>query len=242
METEEVEYLKKRYRECPTGEKKIKFSDIEDDLVSQFPSTSWNSRSVSQVVRTAFPSSESKKHGKSRHVYVHGIDLNARDPMESSDVSSLQQSLSFERKRIEELESRLKQMAEQHKVELEKVRSTAISSETLECQVQQLMHSSRAVYHGPDTLEHFDSFSIDGVISEIRTYAPDLLHLLHVIGWVDRHENPDISRVAQLQVLSSLTTLLKCRSVRVLGVQLLLTFMLIARATSKQVKIYNIIM
>ena len=48
-------------------------------------------------------------------------------------------SLSFERKRVEELESRLKQMAEQHKVELEKVRSMAISSETLECQVQQLM-------------------------------------------------------------------------------------------------------
>lgn len=183
--------LEERYRECPTGEKRIKFSDIEDDLVSQFPSTSWNSRSVSQAVRTAFPSSENKKHGKSRHVYVHGIDLNARDPMESSDVSSLQQSLSFERKRVEELESQLKQMAE-HKVELEKVRSTAISSETLECQVQQLMHSSRAVYHGPDTLEYFDSFSIDGVISEIRTYAPDLLHLLHVIGWVDRHENPDV--------------------------------------------------
>ena len=142
----------------------------------------------------------------------HGIDLNACDPMESSDVSSLQQSLSFERKRVEELESQLKHMAEQHKVELEKVRSTAISSETLECQVQQLMHSSRAVYRGPDTLEHFDS-SISGVISEIRTYAPDLLHLLHVIGWVDRHENPDISEVAQLRALSYLTTLLKWRSV-----------------------------
>ena len=76
---------------------------------------------------------------------------------------------------------------------------------------------SGSTAHGADTLEHFDSFSIDGVISEIRTYAPDLLHLLHVIGWVDRHENPDISRVAQLQALSSLTTLLKCRSSESLG-------------------------
>ena len=169
-------------------------------------------------------------------MYVHGIDLNARDPMDSSDVSSLQQSLSLERKRVEELESQMKQRAEQHKVELEQVKSTATLSETLESQVQQLMYPSRAVYHGPDTLEHFDSFCIDDVITEIRTYAPDLLHLLNAIGRVDRHDDPEVSRVAQLQAMSSLTTLLKCRSMRVLGVQLLFTFMLIARATSKRVK------
>ena len=79
QETNEVKYLKKRYRECPTGEKRIKFSNIENDLISQFPSTSWNSRSVSRAV---CPSSESKKHGKNRHImYVDGIDLNECDPM-----------------------------------------------------------------------------------------------------------------------------------------------------------------
>lgn len=239
METNEVKYLKKRYCECPTGEKRIKFSDIENDLVSRFPSTSWNSRSVSRAVYTAFPSSESKKHGKNRHMYVHGIDLNECDPTESSDVHALQQSLSIEQKRVQELESQLNQMAEQHQAELEQVRSAANLSETLESQVQQLLHPSRAVYHGPDMLEHFDSFSIDKIITEIRTYAPDLLRLLSVIGKADRHEDPEVSRVAQLQALSSLTTLLKCRSVRVLGVQLLLAFMLIARATSKQVKNYH---
>ena len=55
METEKVEYLKKRFRECPSAEKKIKFSDIQDDLVSRFPSTSWNARIVAETVRAAFP-------------------------------------------------------------------------------------------------------------------------------------------------------------------------------------------
>ena len=51
MESEKVEYLRKRFRESPSSEKKIKFSDIKDDLISQFPSASWNARIVSETVR-----------------------------------------------------------------------------------------------------------------------------------------------------------------------------------------------
>ena len=37
---EKIVYLKKRYRETSSAEKKVKFSDIHDDLTTQFPSVS----------------------------------------------------------------------------------------------------------------------------------------------------------------------------------------------------------
>ena len=98
-----------------------------------------------------------------------------------------------------------------------------------------MMNSARSAYHGPDTVDHFYSFSIDCVISELQTHAPDIFRLFNLIGNVDRHEDAEHTKVAHLQSVSSLLNLLKCRSVKVLGVQLLLTFMLIARATNKQV-------
>ena len=99
-----------------------------------------------------------------------------------------------------------------------------------------MLNPSRMVYHGPDTLEHFHSFSVDEVLSEVRTHAPDVLRLFQLIGKSDRHDDPESARVSQITLMSSMVTLMKCRSVKVLGVQLLLTFMLIARATSKQVE------
>ena len=97
------------------------------------------------------------------------------------------------------------------------------------------MNSAHSAYHGPDTVGHFYSFSIDHVISELHTHAPDVFRLFNLIGKVERHEDSEHTKVAQLQSVSSLLNLLKCRSVKVLGVLLLLTFMLIARATNKQV-------
>ena len=98
-----------------------------------------------------------------------------------------------------------------------------------------MMNSARSAYHGPDTVDHFNSFSIDYVISELHTHAPDVFRLFNMIGNVDHREDADNTKIAQLRSVSSLLNLLKCRSVKVLGVQLLLTFMLIARATNKQV-------
>ena len=97
-----------------------------------------------------------------------------------------------------------------------------------------MMNLARSAYHGPDTVDHFYSFSIDHVISELHTHASDVFRLFNLIGKVERHEDSEHTKVAQLQSVSSLLNL-KCRSVKVLEVQLLLTFMLIARATNKQV-------
>ena len=220
--------MRKRYRESPSAEKYIKFSDIEDDLVSQFPSTSWNSQMVSKAVNTAFPQSFKKQHGRSRNSYIHGIEVNESDPTgPSSSLILLKESLDSEKKRNEQLLLHIKHL-EQHIAELEHRQSTAFWPDVIDSQVQQVMNPSHSVYHGPDTLEHFHSFSVDGVISELRTHAPDVFRLFNLIGKSDRHDDPENARITQLKSISSLLTLLKCRSVKVLGVQLLLTFMLIA--------------
>ena len=90
------------------------------------------------------------------------------------------------------------------------------------------------MYHGPDSVAHFDSFLIDGVISELRTHCPDVFQLFNALGRIERRDDP---RSAQVALLRSLLTIIKYRSVKVLGIQLLITFMLIACATSKQVNL-----
>ena len=61
------------------------------------------------------------------------------------------------------------------------------------------------------------------MISELHTHAPDVFRLFNLIGNVDRHEDAEHTKVTQLQSVLSLLNFLKCRSVKVLGVQLLLT-------------------
>ena len=54
------------------------------------------------------------------------------------------------------------------------------------------------MYHGPDTLQHFQSFSLDEVLCEIRTHAPEVLRLLQLIGKPDRHDDSEAARVSQI--------------------------------------------
>lgn len=152
MESEKVEYLRKRFRESPSSEKKI--SDIKDDPISQFPSASWNARIVSQTVRAAFPRSESKQHGRSHSQYIHGIEENE---IQATDHAGIMSLLEAERMKNRDLLSRVQHL-EQENADL---RSVVLQPAVLESQLQQVMNPAHPVYHGPDTVAHFDSFSID---------------------------------------------------------------------------------
>lgn len=105
----------------------------------------------------------------------------------------------------------------------------------IDSQLRQVMTPACSVFHGLNTVDYFRDFSVDHVISELRIKAPDAFHLFCQLGNCDRVDSPESSHDLHVKCVSSLTTLLKCRSIKVLGVQLLLTFMLIAQATSKQV-------
>ena len=103
--------------------------------------------------------------------------------------------------------------------------------------MSQPLQADLSANHGPNTVNHFEEFSIDVVIAELKRNAPDVHKLFSILGQTNRHDDgDDLKRLSQLRVMTSMTTLLKCRSVKVLGVQLLIVFMLIARSTSKQVK------
>ena len=149
-------------------------------------------------------------------MYVHGIDLNACDPMESSNVSSLQQSLSLERKKVEELESQMKQRAEQRKVELEQVKLTATVRNTKES--SPTAHVSLTCYlswsRHTRALWQFLYWWCGHKISYICSRFASLVEC----DWEGWQAWWSKSLVAQLQAMSSLTTLLKCCSMRVLGV------------------------
>ena len=137
-------------------------------------------------------------------------------------------------KRIEELERENHLL--QHKVdEQAQQHHSLISAATLRFRSEWAFVFGSLRIHGPDTIEHFDGFSVDGVLAEMRSHAPAVLELLNTIDQSSRHDDgTDLARLSQLRVMMSLTSLLKCWSVQVLGIQLLITFMLIARSTNKQ--------
>ena len=88
-----------------------------------------------------------------------------------------------------------------------------------------------SAYHGPDTLAHFNNFSLVGFMNEFRLRAPELWKLFTTIAQTELHS---LGGEEDTTVVS-LCTLLKDRSKRVLGLELLISFMLIARATRREV-------
>ena len=134
---------------------------------------------------------------------------------------------SCSKNRIDELE---RQVAQQQ----EHVASSA-RSPCLEPHMGRLS-SQNAVYHGPDTITHFNDFSVDHMIAEVKNQAPDVWQVLNNLGNTGRFsEDNEQHQLAQLRIISCLSILPKTRSQKILGIQLLISLMLIARATSRRV-------
>jgi hypothetical protein len=68
--------------------------------------------------------------------------------------------------------------------------------------------------------------------------APDLLDFMIKFGNTDRIASGSTN---DLKEMMAVFTLVKCRSTKVLGIQLLLTLMLVARSASRQVCLYIIV-
>ena len=103
-------------------------------------------------------------------------------------------------------------------------------SATISLEMNSIASSPRhSAYHGPDTLAHFNNFCMDGIMNEFRIHTPELWKLFTTTAQASLCGEEDTTKVV------SLCTLFKSRSKRVLGLQLLISFMLIARATSRRV-------
>ena len=236
--TQEVTWLRKRFQEVPPGsppQKRVKFQTIHQSLATHFPSTKFNSRVVSEIVNTAFPESTRVSVGKSKAVHVVGIEDSVVSDHEEQQPDELQRQRALNAKlaeRIQELEARV-QCLEARIRQLEQEHTT-YSPHSLRAQMGALTIPSHSTYHGPDTVGHFDVFSVD-IIAEFRQHCPDILALLQLLG-NSSVDNDDPSK--QAKIITCLSILMKGYSRKVLGVQLMTSFMLLARATSKQVHVH----
>ena len=92
---------------------------------------------------------------------------------------------------------------------------------------------------GPDTLLRLDEISFDSIIDEFQSYTQELYHLFLQLGDSKRHQLPQQSAltVQEIKTVTSMCTIFNARSQRFKGLQLLISMMLIARGTGKQVNI-----
>lgn len=236
-ESAEAAWLKRSYTEATDSgpaAKRVKFSEIHEGLSSSFPTVLYNSRIVSERIKEAFPFSYTKKVGQARQTYVFGIKPVVFQAATTGSSSACERSPIIEQltednqqlqQRVKELEEKLAQFEARHT--------------HLDEQIGELTAGNSLLHHGPDSIKNFEEFEILDMVAEMKTKAPDVYALFSSLARVDRHmsDSEDEPRVADdLIVLTSVSTLLKSRSQRVHGLQLLMTFMLIARATSKQVR------
>ena len=227
MEGEASKWLRTKYQpahsEGPAA-KRVKFEVIQTELAAQFPSSAIDLKTVAKSIKEAFPESVSRVAGKSRTKHIFGLEEIPEHPSSSAECITSDLRIELEREReqkrqlqckIDELEARLAQ-------------GENISQSLLSSEVDGLVNPKNTAYHGPDTITHFKDFNIDRILAEFSEQAPNLFTLLLSLGQSPREDDDEHG----VRVAMSVSILLKCRSVRVLGVQLLITLMLLARATS----------
>ena len=223
-------WLKSHYN--PTTDdpvaKRVRFSDIREELESNFPREIFSDRSVSDAIKAVFPDTQSRPVGKSRQKHIFGLEKATNTAGAADDKLMLL-------RRIHDLEERVRQLEnEKEKVcVLEsrvKVLEAERSSFSFSSEFLSLLQPQNAIYHGPDTIFHFQSFSMDAIVAEIQQSAPHLFGLLKSMAAAG-----DGQRLEEVRVATSLSILLKSQSIKVLGVQLLITLMLLARSTNRQV-------
>ena len=174
---------------------------------------------------------------------IYGIEINQEvesgtTPHWTLQVTALEQSLQQERMTNECLRQQLQQVKQQLD-ELKLQQRTSITLHKLDDQMQTLLQSNMCTFHGPNTVDHFNGFSLDTVIAELHTTAPDVVELFQHMSNGDRFKNDkELSRLVQTRSTTALCTLLKARSVNMLGIQLLFSFMLIGQSASKQVRMW----
>ena len=92
------------------------------------------------------------------------------------------------------------------------VRTTSVS--VLTTQADHLLQSNMAVYHGPNTITHFNEFSLDSISSEIQQNAPVLFQLFRALSHsiITSDLTTEGHRDDDTMAITSLSVALKSRS------------------------------
>ena len=223
MESTESIWLKsvfceaEHHSEAGPSAKRMKFSDVFDELQANFTNKKFTAYDVSKYMHEAFPNTVSKPCGKARLKHFIGLE---RIASSSSELTPSRSNLLEQIKQLQHEVQKLKRTSEQ----------------VLCSQADAVIQHKSAVTQGPISLEAFHQLDFQSVITELQIQAPDLYALFMSLGDVKRNtDEKDEVTIEQTKAISSMCSLLNARSARMKGLQLLVSMMLVARATSKQV-------
>ena len=114
----------------------------------------------------------------------------------------------------------LQRQVEELELKVAEMEQKCSLGQTLDEQMQRLIERMMISYHGPNTVDNFANFSLDAVMAELRTNAPDVVELLSHLARCERFEegitDSNQEHIATLRSITALCTLLKGRSIKVL--------------------------
>ena len=153
--------------------------------------------------------------GVKRHIYYSGIEPIPADESTDNEPGDSLNTMVTEKEQSTELIMQIDTLREENEklkrriAELEKL---CVSN--LELEMDCLLNLTNYVHPGSDSIPHFESFSVDSVITEICQHAPEVFHLLSQLASTqDVSGDDDSSR--SLKPAIAICTLLKSRSVQV---------------------------
>ena len=157
---------------------------------------------------------------------------------EAAKITALQLELAVERDRRAALELEIDMLKKRIPAESE-VQSAAQYQQLLCSEVDSAVCSRQMLLHGPDTVERFAEFSMSAVITELQASCPQLYQLVQQLGCTQRNARDSCLPDEELKGVMAVCTLLNARSARVKGLQLMISLMLVARATGRQVHVHT---
>ena len=214
--------------------KRTKFSEVSAELHMKFPEQKYSPLEVSKLVQQAFPNTVSKPCGKSRQKHIVGLERipTASTVGQAEPISSLTQHSTSDASLITSYSNLLIEN-EELKARIRELEKTSIRS--LCSQADEIICHKSAISEGPNSLDAFHELDLASIVTELQSRAPGLYHLYMTLGDTKRNQDSEEVTTEEVKAVASMCSLLNTRSARMKGLQLLVSMMLVARATSRQV-------
>ena len=171
-----TQWLKHSYLETPVqgpDAKRVKFSDVHESLMAQFPSELITKQTASHAIQEAFPFTQQQRLGREKNTYIVGIQSPVQvHPSDPVDVLQAQNQQLTER--VHQLEARIRELEEQTSQSTSLVcQETLLPSMTqmhpdptsnIMQQMDSLLQNGCQIIHGPE-------FTLDAVIGEVQLHS-----------------------------------------------------------------------
>ena len=168
----------------------MKFSDIQQILTNRFGDTP--TYEAKKLLELAFPNAQSDRSTYILGIQPSRIETSTPIPSMSSGAALVALSTSIPQQSLDVIDSlraettRLQSRVSELEAEVQLLRQSSVQLAVVEQQADYLSTHSY-IAHGPDSLEHLDSFSVSSLLHEIKCKAPDLFRLFESLS--NSHRN-----------------------------------------------------